>query len=141
LPFALPFRRRRHLRQTWNCERDLLEVVLDSLDVVIVAFDADGQVTHASRGARELMGTACCAGSGPQAWINHLSPRTPEGLALAPDDLPFVRVLQDKPAPEFDVLVQTARGERLLRASVRPIKDGSGRCLLGAVAVFEDVTK
>ncbi len=140
MPFALPVGRLRRMRQTLREERDLLGVLLDSVDVAVVACDANGRVTHVNQRTRELMRGACSTGLDPEGWIEGLRPRTALGLPLALSDLPLVRAVQGEVVRDVDVLIQTDAGEMLLSTRANPVEDMDGR-RLGAVVVFEDVTE
>ena len=56
MSFALPPSRLRRMRQTLRDERNLLDVLLNSVDVAVVACSANGQLTHVNRRSVELMG-------------------------------------------------------------------------------------
>ncbi len=127
---------RRRLRE----EHHLLSVLLDSLSVAVVACAADGRLTHASRGADELLGCTCPVGADSETWIRELQPRTPSGVPLAREDLPLLRALQDETVHDFDLLVQIRGRDVLLSTAARPVNDGRGR-RRGAFALLEDVTE
>lgn len=98
MTFTLTTARLRRTRQRWRAERKLLDVLLDSLDVAVVACGPDGQVTHLNRRAVELMGMDGSTGSDPDTWIERVSPRTPQGLPLSFEELPIVRALKGEVA-------------------------------------------
>ncbi len=120
-------------------EHQLLAAVLECVGVAVVAFGPDGRVTHASTATLALVESDCAVGSGPEAWIRALLPRTPSGLPLAAEDLPPLRALQGEVVSDFDVLVRVGDRELLLGTQARPVTDERGR-RLGAVAVLRDVT-
>src|ERR1700724_647089 len=93
---------RRRLRE----ERNFLDVLLDSLDVAVVACDRSGQLTHVNRRAVELMGMDGSTDSDPNVWCERVSPRTPQGLPLTLSELPIVRALNGEVARGVDMLVQ-----------------------------------
>ena len=140
MPFALPVGRVRHARQRLRDEHNLLDVLLDSVEVAMVACSVDGRLTHVNRRTRELLGGECAAGMDVARWIGQLQPRTPSGLALVLEDLPLMRALEGEVVRGVDVLVASASGEMLLSTSANPVNDERGR-RRGAVAVFEDVTE
>jgi EAL domain-containing protein (putative c-di-GMP-specific phosphodiesterase class I) len=140
MPFALPAVRLRRMMQTLREERNLLGVLLDSVNVAVVACDAEGRVTHVNRRTHELMNGACSTGLDPEGWIQALKPRTALGEPLACSDLPLVRAAHGEVVRDVDVLIQTGAGEMLLSTSANPIDDEAGR-RLGAIVVFEDVTE
>jgi EAL domain-containing protein (putative c-di-GMP-specific phosphodiesterase class I) len=140
VPFALPVGRLRRIRQLLRDERNLLDVLLDSVDVAVVACDADGRITHANRRTRKLMGGARCTGLDPETWIEQLRPRRPDGLPLSLEQLPLPRALRGEVVRDVDVLLQNGSGDAVLAISANPVEDGNGR-RLGAVVVFADVTE
>jgi len=126
-------------RRSLRHERHLLEAMLDSLSVAVVACAADGRLTHASRGAAELLGCRP-VGADSETWIRELRPRTPSGVPLAREDLPLLRALQDETVRDFDLLVNIKDRDVLLCTLARPVNDGRGR-KRGALALLEDVTE
>jgi PAS domain S-box-containing protein len=139
MTLALPGGRLRRTRQLLRREHNLLEVMLDSVDVAIVACSADGELTHLNRGAIELMGMNGSSAD-PKTWIEQVRPRTPQGLPLTLADLPIVRALRGEVVRNVDLRIKTAGGDRLMSTSANPVLDDRGDGL-GAVAVFADVTE
>jgi EAL domain-containing protein (putative c-di-GMP-specific phosphodiesterase class I) len=130
-------RRMRHmLRENGN----LLDVLLDSVDVAIVACGVDGHPTHVNRRAIELMGMDGSGGTNPSTWITQVAPRTPEGRPLSLGELPIVRALQGEAVRDIDLIVRTPHGDMLMSTTANPVYDDNG-ARLGAVAVFVDVTE
>jgi PAS domain-containing protein len=112
---------RRSTEQSLRRDCLLLDAVLAGVEEIILACGSDGAISHASRGARDLLGAAGSPESAPEARVEHLNPRTPEGLPLAVPDLPLMRALREQRAHESEVLIDTARGEMRMRASARPL--------------------
>jgi len=112
-------RRRTELSLRRDCL--LLDAVLAGIEEIILACGADGAISHASRGARDLLGPAGSPDAAPEARVERLNPRTPEGLPLAVPDLPLMRALQEQRTHESEVLIETARGEMRMRATARPL--------------------
>jgi EAL domain-containing protein (putative c-di-GMP-specific phosphodiesterase class I) len=127
---------RRRLRE----EHNLLDVLLDSLDVAVVACDRDGHLTHLNRRAVELMGMDGSTGKDPDTWTERVSPRTPEGRPLSFEELPIVRALKGEVARGVDMLVQTSHGDVLMSTTANPVYSDED-IQIGAVAVFADVTQ
>jgi EAL domain-containing protein (putative c-di-GMP-specific phosphodiesterase class I) len=140
MSFALPVGRVRLARQRLRDEHNLLDVLLDSVEVAMVACAVDGRLTHVNRRTRELLGGECAAGMDVARWIGQLAPRTASGLPLMLEDLPLMRALEGEVVRGVEVLVTTIAGEMLLSTSANPVNDERGR-RRGAVAVFEDVTE
>jgi EAL domain-containing protein (putative c-di-GMP-specific phosphodiesterase class I) len=130
----------RRVRRLIRGEGNLLDVLLDSVDVAVVACGPDGHPTHVNRRAVELMGMDGSAGSHPDTWIEQVWPRTPDGRKLALDELPIVRALQGEVVRDVDLLVRTPHGDVLMSTTANPVCDERG-ARLGAVAVFADVTE
>jgi EAL domain-containing protein (putative c-di-GMP-specific phosphodiesterase class I) len=121
-------------------EGNLLDVLLDSVDVAVVACGLDGHPTHINRRAVELMGMDGSGGADPDTWISQVWPRTPEGSLVSLEELPIVRALRGEVVREIDLLIHTPRGDVLMSSTANPIYDKRGT-QLGAVAVFADVTE
>jgi EAL domain-containing protein (putative c-di-GMP-specific phosphodiesterase class I) len=131
---------RRRMRQMTREDGNLLDVLLDSVEVAVVACGVDGHPTHINRRAVALMGMDGSAGTDPDTWIEQVWPRTPEGHRLSLSELPIVRALQGEVVRDVDLLIRTARGDVLMSTTANPIYDREGG-RLGAVAVFADVTE
>jgi EAL domain-containing protein (putative c-di-GMP-specific phosphodiesterase class I) len=129
-------RTRRRLRE----EHNLLDVLLDSVEVAVVACGPDGHVTHLNRRAIELMGMDASTGSDPRKWVERVSPRTPTGRPLSFDELPIVRALKGEVARGVDMVVQTGNGDLLMSTTANPVYNDEN-VQIGAVAIFADVTE
>ena len=140
MALALPVGRRRRALQRLRDDQDLLEALLDSVEVAIMAWTADGRLAHTSRRMAELLGAECPRGGDPEAWFRDLRPRTPSGIPLVREDLPHVRALQGEVLSSVDVLVRLPRGDSLLCATARPVEDQKSR-RRGAIVLLEDVTQ
>jgi EAL domain-containing protein (putative c-di-GMP-specific phosphodiesterase class I) len=132
--------RLRRIRQLLSEEGHLLDVLLNSVDVAVVACGPDGHPTHINRRAVELMGMDGSGGTHPDTWIGQVLPRTPDGRQLELSELPIVRALQGEVVRDVDLLVRTAHGDVLMSTTANPVYDQRGASL-GAVAVFADVTE
>lgn len=140
MPFALPAARPRRARQRLRDEHGLLDFMLDSVEVAMVACATDGRLTHVNRRTRELLGGECSAGMDLETWTRQVGPRTPSGLPLVLEDLPLMRALEGEVVRGVDLLVRSGGGDLLLSTSANPVNDERGR-RRGAVAVFEDVSE
>jgi EAL domain-containing protein (putative c-di-GMP-specific phosphodiesterase class I) len=118
---------------------ELLDVLLDSVDVAVVACDLDGIPTHLNRRAVELIGMDASDDAAPSGWVNQVHPRTVDGRPIALHQLPIVRALGGEVVRDFDLIVRTPKGELLLSTTANPVHDARG-VRIGAVAVFADVT-
>jgi PAS domain-containing protein len=138
--FALPRRARRRGRRHLRDDEHLLDALLDSVGVAILAWGGDGSLTHASRRASEMLGIECPLCVDAEEALEGLRPRTPSGIPLVREDLPPVRALQGEAVRGVDVLVRVRDCERLLSTVARPIYDERGR-RRGALVLLEDVTE
>lgn len=129
----------RRVRRGRAVERQLLGLLLEHSGTPIVAFDRAGAVTHATKGARALLGEAGADGASPQLWIDLLEPRAPWGLPLSASDLPHVRAVQGGPPTSFDLVIETDAGSRTVRALVHPIEGASGAAEPTVVVQFQFV--
>jgi EAL domain-containing protein (putative c-di-GMP-specific phosphodiesterase class I) len=140
MPFAMPAGRLRRFSQLLTDERRVLDALLDSVNVAVVACDVAGNVTHANRRTRELMDGAGPLGLAPESWIAQLRPRTPGGAPLSVDQLPILRALRGETVRELDVHVDSQQGEMILSTNANPVEDSKGK-RIGAIVAFEDVTE
>jgi EAL domain-containing protein (putative c-di-GMP-specific phosphodiesterase class I) len=140
MTFAGPVGRLGRTRRRLREERNLLDVLLDSVDVAVVACGPDGQVTHLNRRAIELMGMDASTASDPETWVERVWPRTPKGRPLSFEELPIVRALKGEVARGVDMLVQTGHGDVLMSTTANPVYNDQD-IQIGAVAVFADVTE
>jgi EAL domain-containing protein (putative c-di-GMP-specific phosphodiesterase class I) len=138
--FVLPLGRLRRMRRTLRDERNLLDVLLDSIDVAVVACAADGRLTHANRRTRELMGGPCPTGSYAGEWCRQFKLRTPDGDPFPAAELPLASALGGTAVRGVDIRANAGGKELLLSTSARPVHGADGT-QLGAVVVFEDVTE
>jgi EAL domain-containing protein (putative c-di-GMP-specific phosphodiesterase class I) len=129
-----------HARRSLRDERNLLDVLLDSVEVAVVACGPNGRITHANRRSRELMDGACATGLDPEAWLERVRPCIDAGRPLSLQDLPLIRALQGETVRDFDVRIRRAGGDTLLAVSANPVEDEKGR-RLGAVLMFVDVSE
>jgi PAS domain-containing protein len=142
VPFTLPtpFRPRRRSRQRLRDDQDLLDAVLASVGVAVVACGVDGRLTYANSPARDLLRGACWLGVAPHSWTDELRPRTPSGMPLAREDLPPVRALDGETVRGVDVRVTIGDHDALLCVTATPVNDEKGR-RRGAVLTLADVTE
>ncbi len=143
MPFTLPRSRRRadeRLREERRLLDELLDAMLESVEVAMVACAPDGRLTHVNRRTRELIGEECAAGMELETWVSRLAPRTPSGLPLVLEDVPLLRALDGEEVRRVDMLVKRGDGDVLLSTSAHPVSDERGGCR-GALATFEDVTE
>src|ERR1700733_15936982 len=69
MPFALPHDRLDQVQQELREERNLLAVMIDCVNVAVVACDANGLVTHVNERTREMMSGVCSTSLESGRWI------------------------------------------------------------------------
>jgi diguanylate cyclase (GGDEF)-like protein/PAS domain S-box-containing protein len=121
-------------------ERELLDVVLDSIDVGVLVCSSAGEVTMFNRAASDMH---CLPSSqlAPQEWAAHYRLFAADGKTpLAPEQVPLYRALRGETVDNTELTVRPLDGApRFLFASGRPLhaRDGSN---IGAVIALKDVT-
>jgi PAS domain-containing protein len=122
-----------------NDGHSLLDALLDSLQLPVLACAHDCRLTHANAAARELIGVEeCVIGTRPETWIPLLRPRMLSGIAMPSEDLPPVRALAGEVVRGVDVLVRIGDCDAVLQVAARPALDRRGRPR-GAIVLLEDV--
>ena len=122
-------------------ERELLDVVLDSIDVGVVVCSREGKVTLFNRAAREINGLPPDAASlderdGPYRLLA-ADGRTP----IAPGKTPLDRALAGELVENAEVIVRRPHGApRTVFASGRALQATDGTSI-GAVIALKDVTE
>jgi PAS domain-containing protein len=132
--------RARPRRRRGNDGHALLDALLDSVTVPVLAFAADSRLTHANPAARELIGGDCLLGTYPEEWVAALEPRTASGIPMPSEDLPPLRALDGEVVRGVDVLVRIRDRDALLEVTARPAVSRRSRPR-GAVVVLEEVTE
>jgi diguanylate cyclase (GGDEF)-like protein/PAS domain S-box-containing protein len=122
-------------------KQELLDAVLESIDVVVVACDAVGNLSLFNRAARAMHGhdikTVVPAEWSRDYSLYHVDGRTP----LAMDEVPLVRALKGETVRDQAlVIAPEGSAARTLLASGRPLRSASGRPL-GAVVAMKDITE
>lgn len=122
-------------------KQELLDAVLESIDVAVVACDAVGNLSLFNRTARNAHGLDLKAVA-PSEWARHYSLFHGDGQTpLAMDEIPLVRALKGETVcDQAMVIAPQALPPRTLLASGRPLRSASGRPL-GAVVVMKDITE
>nr|WP_052170059.1 PAS domain S-box protein [Massilia sp. JS1662] len=132
---------RNRTRQQLEEKQELLDAVLESIDVAVVACDAEGNLTLFNKKARMLHGLDRECVKSPD-WSRHYSLYEADGHTPLPtDEVPLVRVLRGEVVREQALTVAPAgRPAATLLASGRPLKSTNGRAL-GAVVALTDITE
>lgn len=130
-----------------SCERErLLNTILDTVDVGIVAVDAGGRrlLTNNWQTLLEASaaptGTTDASGTSPPPAEGRLLLTGPEQETPLPlDRRPIRRALAGESFADYLVRFGRAPGSRVVSTGARPLKDDDGE-FRGAVVVFKEVT-
>ncbi|MDY0962332.1 sensor domain-containing diguanylate cyclase [Massilia sp. CFBP9026] len=129
------------IRQQLEEKQELLDAVLESIDVGVVACDAIGNLTLFNRTARDFHGLDLKAVA-PSEWsqyysLYHADGRTP----MAMDEVPLVRALKGEVVRDGAmVIAPSKRVPYTLMSSGRPLRNAQGKTL-GAVVAMKDITE
>jgi diguanylate cyclase (GGDEF)-like protein/PAS domain S-box-containing protein len=121
-------------------ERELLDVVLDSIDVGVVVCSRDGEVTVFNRAAKDIHGLPS-APLRPEQWAAHYRLFLADGKTqMAPEQIPLSRALGGETVENTEMIVKPAdAAPRFLLASGRALYAKNGASI-GAVIALKDVT-
>jgi diguanylate cyclase (GGDEF)-like protein/PAS domain S-box-containing protein len=121
-------------------ERSLLDTVLETIDVGVVACDKRGELSLFNRAAREFHGMPLRA-SGSSDWASEYNLFASDGVTpLKPDEIPLYRALQGEMVQDAEMMVVPQRhAPRFLLASGKALIDAQGN-RAGAVITMKDVT-
>jgi signal transduction histidine kinase/PAS domain-containing protein len=130
----------KHLaRQEIDRQRALVDAILDSLHVGVIACDAAGRVTRVNPAIRELGGAPPTDGL-VHSWVSTLEVRDAQGRPLPPEQTPLLRALRGEQVRDVDVVATGADGRRRTFAcDGRPLAGPDGETA-GAVVTFHEVT-
>lgn len=122
-------------------KRELINAVLETIDVGVVAASADGELTLFNRSAREFHGLAA-ESIHPGQWPAPSALYAADGRTmLDPQDVPLFRALQGETIKDLPIMVAPkGMRQRLLLASGRPLT-GAGGDRIGAVVALKDITE
>ena len=119
----------------------LLDAVLDTIDVGVVACDAGGRLTLFNRATRDFHGVPEDPNTDQAGWSAHDGLRTEDGVCLLePDQVPLYRALVEGHVSNSHITISPAgKPARVLRCDGRALYDADGR-VTGAVVAMKDVT-
>ncbi|MDP3712972.1 MAG: PAS domain S-box protein [Mycobacteriales bacterium] len=119
----------------------LLTTVLDTVDVGIVACDAQGRLTLFNRATREFHGLDADSVMDPADFADRYALFEEDGTTpLAADQVPLSRALREGAVHDVDlVIAPPGLPARLVRCSGRVLRDADGT-VRGAVVAMADVT-
>lgn len=131
--------RRQTARKMEEKER-LLDAVLDTIDVGVVACDAHGRLTVFNRAARDFHG-AGARDVAPHRWSLEYRLYQPDGRTrLLTGDIPLVRALNGETVHDQEMLIASeGRPARVVLASGKAMVDSRGM-KLGAVVAMKDIS-
>jgi diguanylate cyclase (GGDEF)-like protein/PAS domain S-box-containing protein len=120
----------------------LLNAVLDTVDVGIVACDADGRLTLFNDAARAFHGIDADAALPVRDWQRSYGLYDADGLTpLAPERIPLVRALHGERVRDARLTIHApGAAPRQVLASGRALRGADGT-RLGAVVALRDVTE
>lgn len=120
----------------------LLNAVLETIDVGVVACDPDGHLELFNRATREFHGLPEDPGLEPVEWSQHYALYDEDGVTpLDPRQVPLYRALVDGQVGGAHITIAPeGQVPRTLRCDGRALTDGQGR-VTGAVVAMKDVTE
>jgi diguanylate cyclase (GGDEF)-like protein/PAS domain S-box-containing protein len=121
-------------------KQELLDAVLETVDVAVVACDGEGNLSFFNRAAREIHGQEPgCIKTG--AWARQFDLYQADGRTpLAPADVPLLRALAGDTVKDVPIVIAPAgMRARAVLASGRVLKSAAGE-RLGAMVAMNDVT-
>jgi len=138
--FIQDISQRKEIEDALARERELLDVVLDSIDVGVVVCSREGEVTMFNRAARDIHGLPSVP-LPPAQWADHYGLFLGDGeTPMATEQVPLFRALHGELVENMEIVVKPVNGgARFLFASGRALhaQDGTG---IGAVIALKDVT-
>ncbi len=138
----LTMRLREAAEQALRQKQELLDAVLETVDVGVVACDADGHLMLFNRAARAFHGLDADSALSQADWPGHYDLYGEDGLTpLAPGDIPLVRALRGERVIDAGMTIRVpGEAPRRLLASGRALRGAAGEPL-GAVVAMKDVTE
>ena len=134
-------RRRRQVEDTLHHDRQFLRALLESLEVGVVACDAQGALTHFNRAARDFHGLPDLGGIPRMDLIRACLLRADGKSRMSEEDLPILRALRGERVRNAEgTLILPDAPPRAVLMSGRPLVDAQGR-RLGAVITIQDITE
>lgn len=138
----LTMRMREAAEQALRQKQELLDAVLETVDVGVVACDADGHLMLFNRAARAFHGLDADSALPQADWPARYDLYGEDGLTpLAPEQIPLVRALRGERVMDAGMTIHVPGGaRRRLLASGRALHGTAGEPL-GAVVAMKDVTE
>lgn len=128
-------------RQQLEEKQELLNAVLDSIDIAVVACDALGNLTLFNQAAKVMHGLDAQQ-IAPSEWPKHYSLFHADGRTpMCMDEVPLVDALKGSVIKDRAMAIAPGgRPMHMLLASGRPLRTAAGRSL-GAVVAMKDITE
>jgi diguanylate cyclase (GGDEF)-like protein/PAS domain S-box-containing protein len=122
-------------------KQELLDAILETIDIGVIACDAVGNLSLFNRAARAVTGRDL-ESVVPAEWSQHYSLYHVDGRTpLTMDEVPLVRALKGETVRNEALVIGPDGGApHTLLASGRPLRSASGRPL-GAVVAMKDITE
>ena len=138
----LTMRLRETAEQALRQKQELLDAVLETVDVGVVACDADGHLMLFNRAARAFHGLDADSALPQADWPARYDLYGEDGVTpLAPDTVPLVRALRGERVIDAGMTIHVpGEAPRRLLASGRALHGAAGEPL-GAVVAMKDVTE
>ena len=132
---------RRRNAEALEEKQKLLDTVLETIDVGVIACSSDGELTLFNRAAREFHGLDVHS-TGPDEWAQEYDLFGADGITpLAKADIPLFRALQGEIVQNVEMAIRPrARKHRFLLASGKPLIGAQGK-KLGAVIAMQDISE
>ena len=129
------------LRHT-DKERALLDQILNSMSDGVIVIDAEGRFLRVNASAVNLYGPALHVGILLEEWRLMHELLLPDGKTPYPlEQRPLMQALRGMRIDSLEVVLRRPGiDDKVLRMSVQPLYDAAEQ-LIGAVAVFNDITK
>lgn len=121
-------------------KQELLDAILDTVDMGVIACSAKAELTMFNRAARKLHGLPPEA-INPDDWASHYDLFAADGVTLMERaDIPLFRAFNGERVKDVEMVVAPAgKRRRIMLASGRPLKSAGGEPL-GAVVAMKDIT-
>jgi PAS domain S-box-containing protein len=133
---------KKHAEQETKLQKELLELILESVAEGVVVADSNGKFLLFNSAAEHFLGVGATDG-GPTQWSDRYGAYLPDGLThYPPDELPLVRAMRGENVDDVEVFIRNAKVPegRLISATGRPLRNDEGT-LRGGVVVLHDITK
>ena len=122
-------------------QKDLLQLILESMGDGVAVADATGKFVLFNRSAEQLLGVGS-TDADPQQWPDHFGLFYPDQKTPFPsDEVPLTRAVRGERVDSVEIFVRHAKLPEgvLICSTARPLLDHSG-ALAGGVVVFHDIT-